>query len=228
MGNYTWFVKCFSNGPVDQPIFDIIQCLSSEHCMEHIDHWFNVWARTLTPQSYQTFMEIRERFWKTGDASTIRQTLLEDMEFPRKISLLEVMDICTETKLYGYLEDGLQECMKVFGQCLPPNQFFIMMGIYENSGPVVMGWMNGNFLTMLGFKSYKVCDTYFLEDPSLTPEKYLKTINIKNDPSWEALVEKDYIYASEFLKNVLELIDTTDWSITDPIQWLQARGFRSS
>jgi hypothetical protein len=47
------------------------------------------------------------------------------------------------------------------------------------------------------------------------------------DPSIIKQVTKDYNDAQELKKSVLNEIDQQDWSTTDPVLWLNRRGFET-
>jgi len=223
MGNYTWIVKCISNGPADEPVFDIIQCMGV--CMKKLDYWFDTWAETLAPQQRNTYDTAKELLWKTDHPDVVCETLMKDPEFPRKISLKELMTICNNQKFYGYLDQDLRHCMQIFGKCLPPDQFCMMIAIYEGWGPVAMGWVGQDFKEMMGFDNYKFADTYLLENPSTTLEDYLKANEVGDDPSWETELKRTYFAAMDLVQTVINAADQVDWSTTDPLDWLGRRGF---
>jgi hypothetical protein len=224
MGNYTNFVQCFSNGPIDQPWFDIIKAIPP--CYHEMDYWFWSWVETLPKKQQETFEKAEERFINGGykEVEQFRQDLLSDPHFPRMISPKELMNMCEERKFYGYVDAKLGRCMEHLGQCIPEDRFIMMLGVYEGFGPVALGWTKNRFVTMMGFEHY-TCGIYILTK-EVTLKEFLKDYR-SEDPSIIKQVTKEYNDAQEFKKNVLNEIDQQDWSTTDPILWLSRRGFET-
>lgn len=224
MGNYTNFIKCFSNGPIDQPWFDIIKAIPP--CFNEIDYWFRDWVKTLPKKQQVTFEKAEKRFINGGykEAEQFSQDLLDDPEFPRMISPKELMKMCEYKKFYGYINRKLGSCMELFGQCIPKDRFIMMVGVYEGFGPVVLGWRNNKFVCMMGFENYK-CGMWELSK-DVTLEEFLKDFKGES-PYTIDHVTREFMDAQELKKSVLNEIDQQDWSTTDPILWLNRRGFET-
>ena len=221
MGNYTWIFKCISNVSTTEPTIDIIEFISRQY--KENDWWFENWLKTLS----KTHVGLVD---KSGTLPTneFKQALLNDPTFPRKISMVESMTIFNNRKLYGYIDEELLSFLNDFGKCLPENAFMMMLGIYEGFGPVALGWVDGKFVSMMGFE-HRCFGCYdLLNQLNKTQDEYLRQYD-EDDKEFQMQVVKEYRQMMLFKKEVIEPLDLINWSTEtdDIISWLGRRGFET-
>jgi len=225
MGNYTWFVKCFSNGSTTEPCVDMISCLVNVY--PRIYWWFRDWKDTNLNEYQKGILNLFLE--KKYDNHQFRTLAEADPTFPRIISLNSLMQICHDHKFYGYFDVEMKAVMEKIGQCIPTDRFCFFIGIYEGFGPVAMGWTakqdgKPRFQSMMGFEHYKV----------YSPELLTRDIDLKTwlqkDEDEEDFLRKEYEEAADFRKDVMEKIDSEKWSnpTVDPMKWLSRHGFEKN
>ena len=157
-----------------------------------------------------------------------KQMLFNDPTFPRKISMTDAMLIFNDRKLYGYIDNELKTFLDDFGRCIPENTFMMMIGIYEGFGPVALGWVDGKFVSMMGFEHRCFGGSDLLTDLNKTLDEYLTGCD--NDEEVRKQCKLKYRQMMEFKKEVLDPLDEIDWADDDQdiVSWLGRRGFEQT
>lgn len=213
MGNYTWIIKCVSDISIEEPSIDIIEILSRQYADR--DWWFDEWLDSLSESHSQLVKESMGL-----PRLSFKETLLNDPTFPRKISMKDSMIMFDDRKFYGYIDDDLKQFLNDFGRCLPEKAFMMMLGTYEGFGPVALGWINGKFISMMGFE-YRCFSHPSIMGMSL--EEYLK--EYCGDPDDLTDSNNTHRQAMLFKEEVIDPIDHVDWSDDNIVSWLGRRGF---
>jgi len=222
MGNYTWIFKCVSNISTTEPTIDIIEIISRQY--ENKGWWFHEWLETLS-ETHSNLVHNSA----TLPTNEFKQALLNDPTFPRKISMMDSVPIFYDRKLYGYIDDDLLSFLNDFGQCLPENAFMMMLGIYEGFGPVALGWVNGKFVSMMGFEHRCFGGSDLLNQLNKTQEEFMSQYDDDDDKDYQMRVMKEYRQMMLFKKEVIDPLETINWSTEtdDIISWLGRRGFET-
>lgn len=221
MGNYTWVFKCVSNRSVSEPIVDIIEFIANAY--KQRNWWFDDWMDTL----HKSQKELVERAGVLR-SEECKQLLLSDPDFPRRISMTDAMIIFNNRKFYGYVDKDLTLFLNEFGKCIPDNTFMMMLGIYEGFGPVALGWVNGKFVSMMGFEHRCFGGPDLLSDLKKTLDESLEGCD--NDEEIINICKRQYRQMKDFQKEVLEPLDEVDWTDEeqDILSWLGRRGFEKT
>lgn len=238
MGNYTWFIRCIANHPVDDdgcvPIVDLLANFHHEY-----DWFFEEWVQTLSEDAQNRF----KKACKQRSPDNFKAKLMKYDVFPKTVSLNVLMSFFEDRKFYGYLDENLMEMMTYINRhCLPPHVEMMMLGLYEGFGPVAMGWCKTpdtfarRFVSMMGYERYSVCcSTGLLKKPMITHDEYMEYVNneyaicdCKMSPSELEDEERRYHEMVYFRSTVLDPLDKKDWtSTTDSIcKWLLEKGFQ--
>lgn len=205
MGNYTWIFKCISNISTEEPIVDIVEFLSQHRISK--DWWFEDWLETLPEEQQVLFADCEDL---SPDEFRKR--------FSMKISMNDSMLIFNDRKLYGYIDDDLREFLDSFARCIPENAFMMMLGIYEGFGPVALGWVDGKFVSMMGFEHRCFGGSDLMEELNMSKEEYLKN----------AGGEDEYQHMIRFKNEILDPLETINWGDVEDdniVSWLSRRGF---
>ena len=233
MGNYTWFVRCVSNHPVDDdgciPIIDLLAKFYHDY-----DWYFEEWVNTLSEQAKERLMKAS----KMRLPEDFKTKLVKDNVFPTTVSLNTFMNFFEDKKFYGYMDEKQKAFLNYINDhCLPMNIDMMMIGIYEGFGPVAMGWSippnksSRRFVSMMGFETYDIYSADILRRSPTSFEEYIDYINKTyyhvTDPDELVFKEKVYKDAEEFRTKVLNPMSQIDWA-TSPVSicgWLLENGF---
>jgi len=217
MGNYTWIFKCVSNMSVTEPTVDIIKFMSQHYGRR--EWWFEDFLSSLSDIKYDRNLHPKM------SCEEFKQSILDDPSFPRKISMNDSLAIFNDRKLYGYIDEDLKRFLDDFGKCLPQDSFMMMLGIYEGFGPVALGWVDGEFVSMMGFEHRCFGGSVINRDLKMSQEEYLEKHGYRGEYTEEG--KKEYRQMFQFKREVIEPLETIDWSVEDDdiISWLGRRGF---
>jgi hypothetical protein len=235
MGNYTWFVRCVANHPVEDnncvPVVDLLANF-------HAETWyFDEWLEGLSDEARVRL----EKAKKMKDAKDFKAKLLKHDVFPKTVSLNTLMSFFEDQKFYGYLDGKMMKLLNYINDhCLPRDVEMVMIGIYEGFGPVAMGWCtppnetSRRFVSMKGFETYSASRVFILRNEPMSLQDHIENYKMCMLENGYELGSEDielettsHTEAEHFRSIVLDPLSMIDWSTspTSICQWLLSHGF---